>query len=64
MISNLAPPDSTPSLISPIVSPNLLSDRSPLKLGVMVSGNGSNFEAVAEAIALTLRFGSQYNRYW
>jgi phosphoribosylglycinamide formyltransferase-1 len=51
MISNTAPPDSTPSLISPTVLPNLLSDRPPLKLGVMASGNGSNFEAVAEAIA-------------
>ncbi|MBD1888222.1 phosphoribosylglycinamide formyltransferase [Coleofasciculus sp. FACHB-SPT9] len=51
MISNSAPPDSTPSLISPTVPPNLLSDRPPLKLGVMASGTGSNFEAVAEAIA-------------
>ncbi|WP_347342656.1 phosphoribosylglycinamide formyltransferase [Coleofasciculus sp. FACHB-1120] len=34
-----------------MVPPNLLSDRPPLKLGVMASGNGSNFEAVAEAIA-------------
>jgi len=64
MSINSAPPDSTPSLISPIVSPNLLSDRPPLKLGVMASANGSNFEAVAEAIALTLRFVCQYNRYW
>ncbi|MBD1877622.1 MULTISPECIES: phosphoribosylglycinamide formyltransferase [unclassified Coleofasciculus] len=44
-------PNYIPSLISPTVPPNLLSDRSPLKLGVMASGNGSNFEAVAEAIA-------------
>ncbi|MFE1745117.1 phosphoribosylglycinamide formyltransferase [Coleofasciculus sp. H7-2] len=51
MISNSAPPDSTHSLISPIVSPSLLSDRPPLKLGVMASGNGSNFEAVSQAIA-------------
>ncbi|MBD1898169.1 phosphoribosylglycinamide formyltransferase [Coleofasciculus sp. FACHB-129] len=44
-------PNYIPSLISPTVPPNLLSARSPLKLGVMASGNGSNFEAVAEAIA-------------
>ena len=51
MISNSAPPDSTPSLVSPIVSPNLFREGMPLKLGIMASGNGSNFEAVAEAIA-------------
>ncbi len=50
MISNSAPPDSTPSLVSPIVSPNLFREGIPLKLGIMASGNGSNFEAVAEAI--------------
>lgn len=50
MISNSAPPDSTPSLVSPIVSPNLFREGMPLKLGIMASGNGSNFEAVAEAI--------------
>jgi phosphoribosylglycinamide formyltransferase-1 len=44
-------PNYISSLISPTVPPNLLSDRPPLKLGVMASGNGSNFEAVAEAIA-------------
>ena len=40
----------TPSLISPDVPPNLLSSGEPLKLGIMASGNGSNFEAVAQAI--------------
>jgi phosphoribosylglycinamide formyltransferase-1 len=38
------------SLISPPVSPPQTS-TTPLKLGVMASGSGSNFEAVAEAIA-------------
>lgn len=39
----------TPSLISPNVSPKKLMSA-PLKLGIMASGNGSNFEAVAQAI--------------
>ncbi|MEP0754709.1 phosphoribosylglycinamide formyltransferase [Trichocoleus sp. Lan] len=55
MTFNPSTSDSSPnyisSLISPTVPPNLLSDRPPLKLGVMASGTGSNFEAVAEAIA-------------
>lgn len=51
MISNSAPPVSTPSLVSPIVSPNLFREGMPLKLGIMASGNGSNFEAIAVAIA-------------
>ena len=37
------------SLISP-VSMLTTTDRSPLTLGVMASGSGSNFEAVADAI--------------
>ncbi|MBD1933604.1 MULTISPECIES: phosphoribosylglycinamide formyltransferase [Cyanophyceae] len=40
-----------PSLVSPSVYPSFFGDAKPLKLGVMASGNGSNFEAVAEAIA-------------
>lgn len=43
--------DSNPSLISPDLSTSQLRQEVPLKLGVMASGNGSNFEAVAEAIA-------------
>lgn len=43
--------DSTTSLISPVISSNLLSPGEPLRLGILASGNGSNFEAVAEAIA-------------
>lgn len=39
----------SPSLISPNVLPTKLI-WAPLKLGIMASGNGSNFEAVAEAI--------------
>jgi phosphoribosylglycinamide formyltransferase-1 len=39
----------TSSLISPNVLPTKLMSA-PLKLGIMASGNGSNFEAVAEAI--------------
>lgn len=50
MIGNSAPSHSTLSLISPIVSPNLFREGKPLKLGMMASGNGSNFEAVAQAI--------------
>lgn len=42
-------PDSTPSLVSPTITPSLLKGA-PLKLGVLASGNGSNFEAVAQAI--------------
>lgn len=41
----------TASLVSPAIpSPNS-AQGTPLKLGVMASGNGSNFEAVAGAIA-------------
>ncbi|GAC1505820.1 MAG: phosphoribosylglycinamide formyltransferase [Chamaesiphon sp.] len=41
----------TPSLVSPDpIPPNLLAKTSPLKLGIMASGNGSNFEAIAQAI--------------
>lgn len=40
----------TASLISPSVPQNLLCSEVPLKLGILASGNGSNFEAVAQAI--------------
>ncbi|HAA32793.1 MAG TPA: phosphoribosylglycinamide formyltransferase [Cyanobacteria bacterium UBA8553] len=54
-MSNLASVDSTPYLISPTIPANLMGEsqsaNSPLKLGIMASGNGSNFEAVANAIA-------------
>ncbi|MBD2724997.1 phosphoribosylglycinamide formyltransferase [Nostoc sp. FACHB-892] len=41
-------PDSTPSLVSPSISDCQLV--APLKLGIMASGNGSNFDVVAQAI--------------
>lgn len=44
-------PDSTFSLVSPSVNNYPCSQENPLKLGIMASGNGSNFEAVAQAIA-------------
>ncbi|MBD2681355.1 MULTISPECIES: phosphoribosylglycinamide formyltransferase [Nostoc] len=42
-------PDCTPSLVSPSVN-NVSQQDTPLKLGVMASGNGSNFDVVAQAI--------------
>ncbi|MEA5616292.1 phosphoribosylglycinamide formyltransferase [Cronbergia sp. UHCC 0137] len=42
--------DGTASLISPNISEQKSTLRNPLKLGVMASGNGSNFEVVAQAI--------------
>ncbi len=43
--------DQQPSFISPQVSAeNLILDQ-PLKLGVMASGSGSNYEAIAQSIA-------------
>ncbi|MGD1914489.1 MAG: phosphoribosylglycinamide formyltransferase [Rivularia sp. (in: cyanobacteria)] len=40
----------SPSLVSPSVPTQLQASNSPLKLAIMASGNGSNFEAVAQAI--------------
>ena len=51
MRTNPAPADFTANLISPVISPSLLSLREPLRLGILGSGNGSNFEAIAKAIA-------------
>jgi phosphoribosylglycinamide formyltransferase-1 len=48
---NSATADSIPSLISPAVPSNLVTSDAPIKLGIMASGSGSNFEAVAQAIA-------------
>jgi phosphoribosylglycinamide formyltransferase-1 len=50
MNSNPTLAESTPCLISPTVS-TVGAKGHPLKLGIMASGSGSNFEAVAEAIA-------------
>lgn len=42
--------ESTPSFISPHLSPTELHLEHPLKLGVLASGSGSNFEVIAKAI--------------
>ncbi|MEH2323931.1 MAG: phosphoribosylglycinamide formyltransferase [Nostoc sp.] len=42
-------PDSTPSLVYPSIS-DICQPITPLKLGIMASGNGSNFDVVAQAI--------------
>jgi len=42
-------PDFTPSLVSPSIS-DVCQQVTPLKLGIMASGNGSNFDVVAQAI--------------
>ncbi len=42
--------DSTSSLVSPSISDRTICTDTPLKLGIMASGNGSNFEAIALAI--------------
>ena len=43
--------DSTPSLISPNIHIHIQHQQQPLlKLGILASGNGSNFEAIAQAI--------------
>lgn len=41
--------DSTFSLVSPSIAP-IPTQNSPLKLGVLASGSGSNFEGIAESI--------------
>jgi phosphoribosylglycinamide formyltransferase-1 len=51
MNTNPAPDDATACLISPAVFSSPQINAAPLKLGIMASGSGSNFEAVAEAIA-------------
>lgn len=53
MTSNSASIAPTPSLISPAIPQQMAAyppANSPLKLGIMASGSGSNFEAVAQAI--------------
>ncbi len=51
MTANSISVDSTPCLISPPVTPFDEMAGVPIKLGIMASGNGSNFEAIAQAIA-------------
>ncbi|NET00132.1 MAG: phosphoribosylglycinamide formyltransferase [Sphaerospermopsis sp. SIO1G2] len=43
--------EDTPSLISPEIYIHNLPTTKPIKLGVMASGNGSNFEVISQAIA-------------
>ena len=40
----------SPSLVSPHIPTDSQSSSKPVKLGIMASGSGSNFEAVAQAI--------------
>ncbi len=40
----------SPSLVSPDIPNNSQASSKPIKLGIMASGSGSNFEAVAQAI--------------
>lgn len=49
-MSQYYPIEVASSLISPDISSTKFTSDTPLKLGVMASGNGSNFEVVAEAI--------------
>jgi phosphoribosylglycinamide formyltransferase-1 len=44
-------PQLSMSLISPVISFKSPLDTPPIKLGIMASGSGTNFEAVAQAIA-------------
>lgn len=50
-MSDLSLTDLTDSLISPPVSPSGDFKTPPIQLGVMASGSGTNFEAIAQAIA-------------
>lgn len=51
MVSNwIYPNDCISSLISPMPSATVFELEQPLKLGIMASGSGTNFEAVAQAI--------------
>ena len=46
-----SPINTTDSLIYPDIYHHQISSNQPLKLGIMASGNGSNFEVIAQAIA-------------
>lgn len=50
MSSSPAAAEASKSLVSPEIPPTLLENTPVLKLGIMASGSGSNFEAIAEAI--------------
>ena len=48
--ANTVSADSSAALISPPIPSPLPRPEEPLRLGIMASGNGSNMEAIAEAI--------------
>ncbi|BAY21827.1 phosphoribosylglycinamide formyltransferase [Calothrix sp. NIES-2100] len=52
MSDNSITDSATTSLISPNISSNQFTSTTPLKLGILASGNGSNFEAIAQAIEI------------
>jgi len=43
--------NSQPYLVSPNLTPEGVKLKQPVKLGIMASGSGTNFEAIAQAIA-------------
>ncbi|MEO0458877.1 MAG: phosphoribosylglycinamide formyltransferase [Cyanobacteria bacterium P01_A01_bin.114] len=47
---SVSPTPSSPVLISPPVETTLASRTPPVRLGILASGSGSNFEAIAKAI--------------
>lgn len=51
LMTDPATTDPTASLISPLVATQIGQPGEPIRLGILASGSGSNFEAVAEAIA-------------
>ncbi|MGD1805857.1 phosphoribosylglycinamide formyltransferase [Dapis sp. BLCC M126] len=50
MTTETQPLNSNSCIISPAIPETALAKSSPLKLGILASGSGSNFEAIAEAI--------------
>ncbi|HAO13904.1 MAG TPA: phosphoribosylglycinamide formyltransferase [Planktothrix sp. UBA8407] len=50
MNANVMGIDSTACLISPAIPSPLFVEGSPVKIGVLASGSGTNFEAIAQAI--------------
>jgi phosphoribosylglycinamide formyltransferase 1 len=51
MTSSIPPDLASQSFCSPMVPCSTTKDCPPLKLGVLASGSGSNFEAIAQAIS-------------
>jgi phosphoribosylglycinamide formyltransferase 1 len=51
MTSSIPPDLASQSLCSPLTPDWTISHETPIKLGVLASGAGSNFEAIAQAIA-------------